>query len=147
MPWLRQLSGKEGRKARNSDHISMPTKFGSGSCESFHAFQFELICGKPRNMESGRVKRNLRVVKWLGQLPATRVCSPCNRQFQVLMTAMKRIADGQESLRVQFASHKCNPEDSGPSRCGRRHRSYQGVRNNIANSGWSALSRFVRPHA
>ena len=63
-------------------------------------------------MESGRVKRDLRVVKWLGQLPATRVCSPCNRQFQVPMTGMKRIADAQESLRVQFAEHKCKREDT-----------------------------------
>jgi hypothetical protein len=28
---LQQLSRKEGRKALNSDHISMPTRFGSGA--------------------------------------------------------------------------------------------------------------------
>jgi hypothetical protein len=28
------------------------------------------------------------------------------------MTAMKRVADAQESLKVQFASHKCNAEDA-----------------------------------
>jgi hypothetical protein len=27
------------------------------------------------------------------------------------MTAMKRVADAQESLRIQFAAHKCNAED------------------------------------
>jgi hypothetical protein len=45
-------------------------------------------------VESGRTKRSLRVVKWLE------------------MTAMKRVADAQESLKVQFASHKCNAEDA-----------------------------------
>jgi hypothetical protein len=64
-------------------------------------------------MESGRVKRNLRVVKWLGRVPATGVCSLCNRQFKAPMTATKRVADAQENLRVQFAGHKCNAEDSG----------------------------------
>jgi len=29
------------------------------------------------------------------------------------MTAMKRVADAQENLRVQFAGHKGNAEDSG----------------------------------
>ena len=69
-------------------------------------------------MESGRVKRNLRVAKWLGQLPATGVCGLCNRQFKVPMTAMKRVADAQESLRVQSASHKCNAEDFGQAAVG-----------------------------
>jgi len=63
-------------------------------------------------MDSGQAKRNLRVVKWLGQVPAIGVCSLCNRQFKVPMTALKRVADAQESLRVQFAGHKCNVEDS-----------------------------------
>lgn len=49
-------------------------------------------------MESGRVKRNLRVVKWLGQVPATGVCNLCNRQFKAPMTAMKRVADGKRVL-------------------------------------------------
>jgi hypothetical protein len=28
------------------------------------------------------------------------------------MTAMKRVADAQESLRVQFVEHQCNREDA-----------------------------------
>jgi hypothetical protein len=57
-------------------------------------------------------KRNLRVVKWLGTVPAIGVCTLCNREFKVPMTAMKRVADAQESLRVQFAEHKCKREDT-----------------------------------
>jgi hypothetical protein len=30
----------------------------------------------------------------------------------VFITAMKRVGDAQESLRVQFADHKCNAEDA-----------------------------------
>jgi hypothetical protein len=33
-----------------------------------------------------------------------------NREFKVPMTAMKRVADAQESLRVQFAEHACKEE-------------------------------------
>jgi hypothetical protein len=55
-------------------------------------------------------KRNLRVVKWIGQVPAIGVCTFCNRQFKVPLTAMKRVADAQESLRLQFTEHKCKGE-------------------------------------
>jgi hypothetical protein len=60
-------------------------------------------------------KRNLRVVKWLGQVPAIGVCTVCNRQFKVPMTAMKRVADAQESLRLQFTEHKCKGDDASPT--------------------------------
>jgi hypothetical protein len=43
-------------------------------------------------------KRNLRVVKWLGTVPAIGVCTLCNREFKVPMTAMKRVADAQRVL-------------------------------------------------
>jgi hypothetical protein len=52
-------------------------------------------------------KRNLRVVKWLGAVPAVAVCTYCNREFNVAMTTLKRVADAQESLRKQFTEHKC----------------------------------------
>jgi hypothetical protein len=52
-------------------------------------------------------KRNLRVIKWLGTIPAVAVCTFCDRQFVVPMTALKRVAEAQEYLRVQFAEHKC----------------------------------------
>ena len=55
-------------------------------------------------------KRILRVTKWLGTIPAVGVCSFCDRQFYVPLTALKRVADAQESLRVQFAEHKCKSE-------------------------------------
>lgn len=56
-------------------------------------------------------KGNLRVVKWLGTIPAIGICTFCNRQFKVPMTAMKRVADAQETLRLQFAAHKCESDD------------------------------------
>ena len=55
-------------------------------------------------------KRNLRVTKWLGTVPAIGVCTFCDRLFYVPLTALKRVADAQESLRVQFAEHKCKSE-------------------------------------
>ena len=55
-------------------------------------------------------KRNLRVVKWLGTVPAVGVCTFCNLQFKVPVTAMKRVADAQAALRLQFAGHKCERE-------------------------------------
>ncbi|HWY52983.1 MAG TPA: hypothetical protein VNZ03_00865 [Terriglobales bacterium] len=57
-------------------------------------------------------KRNLRVLKWLGTIPAVAVCTSCNLEFKVPMTALKRVADAQESLRVQFAEHNCKGEDT-----------------------------------
>jgi hypothetical protein len=42
------------------------------------------------------LKRNLRVIKWLATVPAIGVCTVCNRQFTVLMTAIMRVADAQE---------------------------------------------------
>jgi hypothetical protein len=55
-------------------------------------------------------KRNLRVVKWLGQVPAIGACTLCDRQFKVSMVALRRLQDAQQSLRVQFAEHTCNRE-------------------------------------
>lgn len=53
------------------------------------------------------MKRNLRVTKWLGTVPAVGVCTICNREFKASMTAIKRVSDAQESLRKQFIEHKC----------------------------------------
>ena len=52
-------------------------------------------------------KRNLRVAKWLGTVPSVGICTLCNREFDVPLTAMRRVADAQESLRKQFTEHKC----------------------------------------
>jgi len=54
-------------------------------------------------------KRNLRVTKWLGTIPAVAVCTACNRQFQVPLTALHRVAEAQKSLKLQFDGHKCKP--------------------------------------
>jgi hypothetical protein len=56
-------------------------------------------------------KCNLRVVKWLGTTLAVGVCTFCDRLFNIPMTALKRVADVQESLRVQFTEHKCKRQD------------------------------------
>jgi len=55
-------------------------------------------------------KRRLRVLKWLGTIPAVGVCTLCNREFKVPLTAMKRVADAQASLTAQFTEHECKEE-------------------------------------
>jgi hypothetical protein len=60
-----------------------------------------------RPSETTVAQRNLRVTKWLGTVPALGICTSCNREFKVPLTAMRRVADAQESLRIQFTGHKC----------------------------------------
>ena len=55
-------------------------------------------------------KRRLRVLKWLGTGPAVGVCTLCNLEFKVPVTAIKRVADAQESLKLQFDQHQCKEE-------------------------------------
>jgi hypothetical protein len=55
---------------------------------------------------------NLRVQKWLGTVPAIAVCTHCGREFNVPLALRKRTTDAQESLRKQFAEHKCSEEDA-----------------------------------
>jgi len=57
-------------------------------------------------------KRNLRVVKWLGTVPAVGVCTFCSTTFKVPLDSLKRTIDAQESLRKQFAEHTCKRLDS-----------------------------------
>jgi hypothetical protein len=54
--------------------------------------------------------RTLRVEKWLGPVPGAAVCSQCGRTFTVPLTSLKRLTEAQESLRKQFAEHKCPSE-------------------------------------
>ena len=58
------------------------------------------------------IQRRFRVVKWLSTTPALGVCTLCNREFMVPMSALKRTADAQASLQEQFDRHECDPEDS-----------------------------------
>jgi hypothetical protein len=57
-------------------------------------------------------KRKLTVTKWLGTKPAVGVCTACNREFNVPLASLAKIADATESLRVQFAEHRCKREDA-----------------------------------
>jgi hypothetical protein len=56
-------------------------------------------------------KRNLRVVKWVGTIPAAAVCTVCNREFKVPVSSMKRVSDAQQLLKNRFAEHECNSKD------------------------------------
>jgi hypothetical protein len=58
------------------------------------------------------LKRNLRVLKWLGTVPAVAVCTLCNREFKVPLAAVKRASDAQENLTRQFAQHECRAVDT-----------------------------------
>jgi hypothetical protein len=55
-------------------------------------------------------KRRLRVLKWLGTVPAVGVCTLCNLEFKVPVTAIKRVADAQEALKAQFDQHQCKED-------------------------------------
>jgi hypothetical protein len=52
-------------------------------------------------------KRNLRVTKWIGTVPAIAVCTACTREFKVPLLQLSPSSAAQESLRLQFAEHKC----------------------------------------
>jgi hypothetical protein len=54
-------------------------------------------------------ERNLRVVSWIGTIPAIGVCTYCSRQFKAPLESMKRVADAQWNLDLQFKEHKCKP--------------------------------------
>jgi hypothetical protein len=56
-------------------------------------------------------KVNLRVTKWLGTTPAVAVCTNCERVFKAPLESLKRTSEAQESLRKQFAEHRCKPVD------------------------------------
>jgi hypothetical protein len=56
-------------------------------------------------------KPNLRVTKWLGTVPAVGVCTNCERTFKVPLESLKRTSEAQQSLRKQFAEHRCKRVD------------------------------------
>ena len=56
------------------------------------------------------VKRNIRVTKWIGMVPAIAVCTACGRDFKVALNELRQVTAAQESLRSQFAAHVCNEE-------------------------------------
>jgi hypothetical protein len=60
-------------------------------------------------------KRNLRVLKWIGATPAVAACSSCNREFKVPLESLRRVADAQENLRLQFAQHRCKQDKADSS--------------------------------
>jgi hypothetical protein len=61
------------------------------------------------------VKRNLRVLKWLGTTPAIAVCTVCDREFKVPLEILKRVGGAVENLKLQFARHRCNQEAGSSS--------------------------------
>src|SRR5580692_366022 len=78
---------------------------------SYKAHNSIPACGKLLFMQKG----NLRVLRWLGQVPAIGVCTFCNRECKAPMAALKRVSDAQESLKVQFAGHECKDINAQPS--------------------------------
>ena len=52
-------------------------------------------------------KPTLRVTKWLGPTPVIALCTLCSREFKAPLTVLKKMTEAQESLRLQFAEHKC----------------------------------------
>jgi hypothetical protein len=56
-------------------------------------------------------KRSLRVVKWVGSVPAVAVCTCCDHEFKVPVSSMKRVSDAQQLLKNAFAEHECKSDD------------------------------------
>jgi hypothetical protein len=56
------------------------------------------------------LRRCLRVVKWLGTVPAIGECTSCNVEFKVPLNCLRRVADAQEHLRLSFSEHECDDE-------------------------------------
>lgn len=52
-------------------------------------------------------KRRLRVTKWLGTVPVIAICSACDRELKVPLTALNRVLEAQQSLQQQFDGHTC----------------------------------------
>jgi hypothetical protein len=56
-------------------------------------------------------KRYLRVVTLLGTIPATGICTFCDRLFTVPLESLKKAVDTQWNLDLQFKEHKCKGQD------------------------------------
>jgi transposase-like protein len=54
---------------------------------------------------------DLRLVKWIGTVPAMGECTSCGRQFKGVMT--EKPEDALESIRQQFIEHRCGPGGQG----------------------------------
>jgi hypothetical protein len=65
---------------------------------------------QPNKLEELAVRRSLRVVNWLGTIPAAAVCTFCDRLFTAPLESLKKVADAQSSLDLQFNEHKCKRE-------------------------------------
>lgn len=60
-------------------------------------------------------RRILRVTKWLTVTPAVAVCTQCNREFKVPLTALARTKDAQDYLQQEFDRHKCELQNANPN--------------------------------
>jgi hypothetical protein len=93
--------------------LGMPKKPKRPQTHEEHEVQ--TLVDRIEKKASALPKRNLRVLKWLGTVPAVGVCTFCNREFTAPMTAMKTVADAQENLRRQFTEHTCKHEPTTTS--------------------------------
>jgi hypothetical protein len=57
-------------------------------------------------------KRELRIVKRIGQAPYLGVCLHCNQQFRVTYGKEFTVEDATRVVQEQFEAHKCEPVDS-----------------------------------
>jgi hypothetical protein len=57
------------------------------------------------------IKRALRIVKHLGQVPCVAVCKSCRQQFKAAMSTLPRVKKAQADLQKQFDAHKCKRKD------------------------------------
>ena len=95
------------------DPVGLPKKQKQPQTHQEHEVQ--TLVDRIEKKASALSNRNLRVLEWLGRVPAVGVCTLCDREFKVPMTAMNRVADAQESLRKQFTEHECIGEPTATS--------------------------------
>ena len=88
-------------RAKAARHPKAAAKASAAKKKSLHLERSAMLHG-----------RNLRVVKWLGTVPAIGVCTYCATNFNVPSDKLKRTSDAQESLRKQFEEHKCQRDDA-----------------------------------
>ena len=43
------------------------------------------------------------------------ICTACNREFKVPLEALKRVADAQQNLTLQFERHQCKENETDSS--------------------------------
>ena len=109
-------TGLGSKRCRTLKHAQGECQLVFSPPESSRPVEYPQPPIAPRNRlwETDSVKPPiLRVTKWLTVTPAIAVCTQCNREFRVPLSALARTKDAQDYLQQQFDQHKCEPQLPG----------------------------------